>query len=229
MVGLNNCNGAPARLVSRSRFRSLDSNGTIKRGERAPACDARPLRSAAWECRAHLRSLSETAHRVRRPAFAYRTALRHVPIAALTRTDRQVLRALADHEQPDRGCWPARETIAAQEGLNVRTVERSLGRLETRGLILRERCSVQLRAVLKARGVLGARACHDARSGGSHYALNYAALRALLPSNVRPSVLADLDAAESRQPADVRRRLARARNDGTWCRVVQLPETISGN
>ena len=50
-----------------------------------------------------------------------------------------VLKCLIEHWNPNdvRGAWPSQTTIAAETGLNVRTVIRSLDRLESSGSIVR--------------------------------------------------------------------------------------------
>jgi hypothetical protein len=111
----------------------------------------------------------------------YTNALQHLPRGTLTLSQRAVLRALSDHEHPERGCWPSRERIANETGLSVYGVQLALNHLVEHGFISHQRCTARLREQLRGRGLFqSGKGCHG-QAGGSHYALNYDRIEGLLP------------------------------------------------
>lgn len=144
--------------------------------------------------------------RADRIAFAAATAIDYLLDAGFTRSEYYVLGALAKAARPARGCWPALDTIAAKTRLSQTIVQRALKSLTSRGLVLHEHCTADVRAELAA---IRAPKCHG-QSGGNHYHIGYLALVPWLNGGTPSRVPADLVAAAKRQPARIRREFGDA-------------------
>ena len=60
-----------------------------------------------------------------------------IPKQEMGQAEHAVLVCLCWHHNPDKGCFPSRETIAARTHMSTRSVSRSLSKLEKNGWIER--------------------------------------------------------------------------------------------